>query len=50
MVHYPVGHLPGSAKDRRKLGILDDLQEHHVCEFDLAYWEAPQCEVPSDSD
>ena len=49
MVQYPVGRLPGYARDCRKLEILDDLQEHHVCKFNLVYWEAPQREVPSDS-
>ena len=50
MVHYPVGRLPGYARDCKSLEVPDDLQENQVCEWDLPAWEAPQREVPSDRD
>ena len=45
MAHYPVGRLPGYARDCKSLEVLDDLQEDHLCEWDLPAWEAPQCQV-----
>ena len=47
MAHYPAGRLPGYASDCKSLEVPDDLQEDHLCEWDLPPWEAARCEVPA---